>query len=101
MNGTSLQTPHRHRLLVRACYAFNFFAVALAIATLVAVERVMAAFRIEMQERVVAQSDPAMLASFEQAVAHELNVSFGILVMTVLLASLFIGAGFVMLWKSK
>jgi hypothetical protein len=42
-----------------------------------------------------------MLASFEEAVAHELNASFGILAMTALLASLCIGAGSVMLWKSK
>jgi hypothetical protein len=61
----------------------------------------MAAFRIEMREWVVAKSDPAMLASFEKAVAHELNASFGILAVTVLLASLCIGAGSVMLWKSK
>ena len=61
----------------------------------------MAAFRIEMREWVVAKNDPAMLASFEQAVAHEFNVSFGILAVTVLVANLFIGAGFVMLWKSK
>jgi hypothetical protein len=101
MNGTPHQASRRHRILVRACYAFNFFAIALAIATLVVVERVMAAFRIEMREWVVARSDPAMLASFEEAVAYELNVSFGILAATMLLASLFIGAGFVTLWKSK
>jgi ABC-type lipoprotein release transport system permease subunit len=102
MNRTSPRTPRRHRVLARAWYAFNFFAIALAIATLVAVERVMAAFRIEMRESVVAKSDPAVLASFEKAVAHELNASFGILAMTVLLASLFIsGASFLMLRKSK
>ena len=78
MNGTPLQTPRQHWVLVRACYAFGFFAIALAITALVAVERMMAAFRIEMQEWVVAKNDPAMLASFEQAVAHEFNVSFGI-----------------------
>jgi ABC-type lipoprotein release transport system permease subunit len=101
MNGTPHQTSRQHQVLVRACYAFGFFAIALAIVTLVAVERMMAAFRIEMREWVVAKNDPAMLASFEQAVAHEFNVSFGILAVTVLVASLFIGTGFVMLWKSK
>lgn len=86
---------------MRACYAFGFFAIALVIAALVAVERMMAAFRIEMREWVVAKNDPAMLASFEEAAAHEFNVSFGILAVTVLVASLFIGTGFVMLSKSK
>ena len=40
-------------------------------------------------------------AFVEKAVAHELNASFGILAVTVLLASLCIGAGSVMLWKRK
>jgi ABC-type lipoprotein release transport system permease subunit len=54
-----------------------------------------------MREWVVAKNDPAMLASFEEAVAHEFNVSFGILAVMVLVASLFIGSGLVMLRKSK
>jgi ABC-type lipoprotein release transport system permease subunit len=101
MNGTPHQPSRQHRGLVRACYAFGFFAIALAITALVAVERVMGAFRIEMREWLVAKNDPAMLASFEEAAAHEFNVSSGILAVTVLMASLFIGSGFLILRKSK
>jgi amino acid transporter len=101
MNGIPPRTLHRHKAFVRAFYALNFFAIALAIITLVAVGRVMQAFQTEMREWAIAKNDPAMLASFEEAVAHDLNVMFGILAATVLAACLLVGTGLAMLWKSK
>ena len=58
MNGTPLHTPRWHRILVRTCYTFNFFAIALAIVTLGVVGWVMKRFRIEMREWVSAQERP-------------------------------------------
>jgi hypothetical protein len=95
------EAPRWHKISVRAGYALGVVGIVVGIATLVAAVWVMEAFVIEIREWVVAKNNPGMLASFEATVAIERSHRIGILPPTLLVASLSIGAGFVMLRKSK